>query len=152
MFRSIPTVAVMLQYFICIPVIVTSFSFRYGITKISITCVDKNLHGIDAFVRPNTSSLQAVAFDDDNNNVAIKDAYYSDAPHKKIPWKDLPKSYYQINVNTNNKLTTSKTLTSIEMFLGRLAMVLALMFFIAETTTGLSVPQQLSLVISNVQI
>ena len=148
MFRSIPTVAVMLQYFICTPVIVTSFSFRYGITKISITYVDKNLHGIDASVRPNTSSLQAVAFDDDNNQVAMKDAYYSDVYDKSIPWRDLPKSYYQRKVNTNNDFTTSKKFMSIEMFLDRMTIILALMFFIAETTTGLSVPQQLSLVIS----
>ena len=152
MFRSISTVAIMFLCVICAPIIVTSFSYRYGIKKVSIKYMDKDLCGIDASIRPNISSLQAVAFDDDNNQVAMKDAYYSDVHDKSIPWRDLPKSYYQRKVNTNNDFTTSKTFMSIEMFLDRMTMVLALMFFIAETTAGLSVPQQLSSLINNIQM
>ena len=141
MFRLISTVAFMLLCITHFPAIITSFSHT-RIPDLSTKYIVRH-----NFIRPKATSLRAVAFDDDNN-VVIKDAIYSEAPHKSIPWTNLPKSYYQRKVKTISSLTRTKTFMSMEMFLGRLAMVFALIFFIVEATDGCSVPQQLSALIN----
>ena len=94
-------------------------------------------------------SLEAVTIDEDNK-IVVKDSYYSEVPNKNIPWTDLPKSYYQRKVDSN-KMQLFEVLSTIEDFLGRSAMVLAIVLIAVETRTGQSVPEQINSIINSIQ-